>query len=120
MNVGQWLQQDGMHRAEYGRVRADSDGERGYRDKREGRLLGEKAEGEANVLKKGIEKGQSPLLSVVFFGLLDTPEFASCGLGRLLRIHASAQIFFREELQVGAQLDVEILVKAPLAEQIQQ
>jgi len=97
-------------------ARADSYSQNGHNDDRESGILGHQPDAKAHVLQQCLEKGQTTLIAIRFFGLLDATEFAAGRTLRFLKAHAAADGFFREKAQVRFQLLVEFSF-SPTAEQ---
>jgi len=60
----------------------------------------EHAEGEASVLKKGIERGEAAAVADGFFGLVEAAEFEEGLAAGLFGRHAGAEIVFDVELEM--------------------
>ena len=77
-------------------------------------VLTQAAQAVTDVQEERIDERQTTLFAVAFFGLIDAPKAAQRGEARLLRRHASSQIFSLQHFQVRTQLFVELLLQPGL------
>src|SRR5579883_513191 len=110
MGIGQRLEQNGIDDTENGGVGADTQGERQDRDSGKSRTLAERAKGVAEVLEKGIKPGQPAEFPIDFLELCGATEANPRGADGLFMAHATAKIFFCEQIEMAFELAFEFLV----------
>jgi len=68
-------------------------------------------------VQQGVESPDAALVAIQLLGLFDAAKFAARGVARLFGLHAFANIFFRQQLDVRAKLGVKFRVKDSLSEE---
>jgi hypothetical protein len=114
---GQRLQKNGVHNAEHGGVRADSEGHDYYRHGGEAGIFWEHPEGESQILEQRFKKREPAPVAVILLCLFDAAEFDERLAARLRLGHSSAQAFFNVQLKMTFHLGGEIGIELPLAKE---
>ena len=115
--VRQRTQDDGIHDAENGGVRADAESQREGRDGGEAGIFAEHTKGESQVVEECFKKRKTAAVAVDFFRLLDAPQFYKRFPSRFCGVHAGTQIVFDVHLEMAVHLYRKIPILPHLAEQ---
>ncbi len=111
--VGQRSEQHGIDQREDGGVGADADGQRKDGDDRESRISADPANGVPKIVTQDLERGQSSLIPIAFFGGLHAAEPDPRAPVRLVGRQSTANVFVGQPLDVGLDLLGEIAVGMP-------
>jgi hypothetical protein len=75
MGIGKRLEQDGVHDAEDGCVRADAEGKRDNSDRGEAGRSAQHAQAVADILGQCFEEAHAERVAAVLFDLIESTEF---------------------------------------------
>src|SRR5579863_2673803 len=114
MRVWQWTQEDRVHNAEYGSVRADAQGQGDHHCRMQSWLFGEHAHAEANIATPLSRRKHAPLPSLPLFQLSDVAELTAGCTGRMFDAHSLRSIVLRQERNVLTDFVAERIVLAAL------
>jgi hypothetical protein len=114
---GQGLEQHRVEQAEHGRVRADAEREDADDDRGEERLAAQPGHAVARVARQGVEPPRAARVAMLFLDPLDAAEAAAGGRVGLVGGEAGRARIALGELEVRADLGVELVVHAPGGEQ---
>src|ERR1700677_1267611 len=112
-----WPQQQSVDQREDRRVRAHAQSKRKYGNHRETGRLPHLPEREQNVASHLLDERQAALHSILFLRLCHPAEGSQRHCSRLLRCHPTLLVLFNGELDVDAELFVEVVVPLPLSKQ---
>ena len=115
-----WPQQDSLDPAENCCVGPYTDCQAKYCQNRKTRIARQHSQAKANVLPELLKQRTGSNSADFFFHLLHTSSFQQCGPPCRYRRESGGDLFFREQLDIGAHLHFQFALHLLLAEQVAQ
>ena len=104
-------QHDLIEETKHGCVCADTERQCGCRDESKGRILRQRADAEANVLRNPLQQRSGTDVTHALLDLIDSAHFAAGGPIRITGRHSRLHFLCREQLRIGTEFLVQLVIE---------